>query len=781
MSDFSLLDLFKVEVENQLTLFTDSLLELERVGSNASNLEALMRSGHSIKGAARLVGVKPAERLAHVLEDAFSAAQAGQIQITANEIDLFLMSADMLKHISLQPEGQAESFVAQNQGHYDDLLRRLSKVAAGQSEETAKDNLTGPNQPKAAAPVEPASQKSNKPDPPENVILEKTLSGAPKSISGSGNAQVRGDSAPTGPKERDRSLRLTAERLEALVGLTGEVQVATGRLSTLSGALVLLKRRLFDLNDILSKVREGISDGKVDFANRTARQAEIAASQCSDYLAEQLDELEMYDRRMFSLASRLHQAVISSKMSAFSEGVVGFPRLVRDVARQLGKDVELVIEGRSTSVDRDILERIESPLIHLLRNSVDHGIEFPAERVRLGKPAKATIVLRAFHRAGMLSVEVYDDGRGIDLDQLRHTVVERKLTSEVMASSLTDEELYEFLYLPKFTTKKTVDEISGRGVGLDVVRSTIVEIGGKLNLSSVKGQGCHFSMTLPLTLSVTRNLLCVVDREIYAFPLNRIQGVCQVLKNEIEELQGKSIIRHRGQHVPLLTAHQLLECENSVIEGDEVSVVLIEKAGKTVGVAVDALVGEQDMVIQTLDTRFGKLRSVAAGSILEDGSPVLILDVEDLFTSIAKLVEGGRLDNVRRLEQRQAQRALKRVLIVDDSITVREVERKILELHGYEVDTAVDGMDGLHAVRTGSYDLVVSDVDMPRMDGIKLVTAIRSDNKLKNLPVIIVSYKDSEKDRLRGLEAGADYYLTKSSFDDDSFVRAVRDLIGGSS
>jgi two-component system, chemotaxis family, sensor histidine kinase and response regulator WspE len=762
MSDFSLLDLFKIEVENQLTLFTESLLELEKQGASVSNLEALMRAGHSIKGAARLVGVKPAEKLAHVLEDAFCAAQVGTIQISANDIDAFLLAADMLKHISLQPEGQADSFVTNNQAQFDDLVQRVKSIAEGKSQE--KPALGA----QIATPMtrQQALHESRSGRLTDSILVSKS------------NLERESQG---GQKERERSLRLTADRLDALVGLAGEVQVSTGRLATLSSSLVHLKRKLFELNDEITRIREDLSEGRVDHANLATRNAELTASRCSDFLSDRLDEIDNYDRRMFALASRLHQAVISSKMCAFSEGAFAFPRLVRDLGRELNKDVELTIEGRSTSIDRDILERIESPLTHLLRNAVDHGIESPEERMLANKSPQARIILRAAHRAGVLAIEVIDDGRGIHLEELRHTVVRRKLTSPIMAEKLTAEELYEFLYLPKFSTKEKVGEISGRGVGLDVVRSAVVEVGGKLSLQTSQGGGCHFTMTLPLTLSVSRNLLCTIDQEIYAFPLNRIYGVCLVKKAEIQELQGKSIINYRDQKVPLLTAHQLLECENTVTNCEEVAVVLLERSQRLIGIAVDTLIGEQDLVIQTLDSRFGKLRSIASGSILEDGSPVLVLDVEDLHVSIEKLSETGRFDNVRRLEQRHAVSRQKRILVVDDSITVREVERKILEMQGYEVEVAVDGMDGWHAVRTGNYDLVVSDVDMPRMDGIKLVAAIRSEARTKSLPVIIVSYKDSEQDRMRGLDAGADFYLTKSSFDDDTFVRAVRDLIGASS
>lgn len=740
MNDFSLVDLFRIEVDNQLAVFTESLLQLEKEGPTASVLESLMRAAHSLKGAARLVGVKPAERLAHVMEDCFVAAQQGLVQVNSGSIDIFLEASDLLRRISEQEEGTFDDFVFQPEIGYEDLLLRLAAAAQGQA----------PAQTPGGERPAPAPRKAPAPE-------------------------------PEAPAQRDRSLRLGADRLDALVGLAGEVQVATGRLSGLTTSMIQLKRQIFELMESLSKAREGLGEKAVERAVQQIRHAEDIAGRCSEFVTTRLEEIESYDRRMYALSSRLHQAVVSSRMCPFGEGVLGFPRMIRDLARELDKEVELVIEGRTTTVDRDVLERIESPLNHLLRNAVDHGIESREEREAKGKPALARITLRASHRSGMLALEVIDDGRGIDLDVLRESVVQKGLTSADMANRMSNEELVEFLYLPKFSTKSEVTTISGRGVGLDVVRNSVVELGGRLQLDYKAGQGAHFLLMLPLTLSVSRNLLTDIAGEIYAFPLNRISSVSTLLREEISELQGKSLFTYRGHRVPLVTAHQILELPAPDLQNEDMCLVILSKGNQHYGLVVDGFLGEQDLVVQTLDGRFGKLKNVAAGSILEDGSPVLILDVEDLHLSIERICEVGRLDNVRRLERKQSSWRARRILVVDDSITVREVERKILELKGYEVDVAVDGMDGWHAVRSGTYDLVISDVDMPRMDGIKLVSSIRSDPRLKGLPVMIVSYKDRQEDRVRGLEAGADYYLTKSSFDDDTFIKAVYDLIGGDS
>ena len=746
MSDFSMVDLFRTEVDNQMATFTTALLELEKKGSSASNLEALMRASHSIKGAARLVRIGPVERLAHVMEDCFCAAQTGAIEIHANAVDLLLAACDLLQQIASQPEGQFDAFVAGNPALFEDTVQKLTALSKGQAPAPTGPRPDAPR----AAPEAPKPTKWTEPEPAD---------------------------APSLP--RDRSLRMAADRLDALVGLAGEVQVSTGRLTGLSNSMIQLKRQIFDLLELLSEVRENLGERSLDRTSDVLRQAEGMTARCSELVTSRLEEIESYDRRMYALSSRLHQAVVATRMCHFSEGVSAFPRLVRDLGRELGKNVELVIEGAATTVDRDVLERMEAPLNHLLRNAVDHGVEGPEERLAAGKKANATVVLRASHRAGMLAVEVEDDGRGIDLEGLRRSVVKKGLTSEEMATRLTRDELLEFLYLPRFSTKDEVGTISGRGVGLDVVRNNVVDLGGRLFLDFVPGNGCHFLLMLPLALSVSRNLLVDIAGEVYAFPLNRIDAVVAVTRDQVTELQGRPLFRYRDTQVPLVTAHQLLDLpQGPSFTDQEISVILLNKASRRYGLVVDRFLGEEDLVIQTLDARYGKLKNIAAGSILEDGSPVLVIDVEDLYLSIDRICEMGTVDNVRRMQNRQAPGRPKRVLVVDDSITVREVERKILEVQGYDVDVAVDGMDGWHAVRTGTYDLVISDVDMPRMDGIKLVSCIRADPRLKNLPVMIVSYKDRPEDRAGGLEAGADHYLTKSSFDDDSFLKAVHDLIG---
>jgi two-component system, chemotaxis family, sensor histidine kinase and response regulator WspE len=435
------------------------------------------------------------------------------------------------------------------------------------------------------------------------------------------------------------------------------------------------------------------------------------------------------------------------------------------------------VVGESVGVDRDILEKLEAPLNHLLRNAVDHGIESPAERAAAGKPEVGTIRIEARHWAGVLTVVVADDGRGVDVEEVRRRIVERGMASESEARALEAPALLDQVFAPGFSTAAEVTEISGRGVGLDVVRSAAQEVGGSARIHSVPGRGASFHLQLPLTLSVVRAVVVQIAGEAYAFPLTRIERIVRLPRAELRRVENRTCFTLHGETVGLVAAHEVLELPGASLAGDELCAVILADRGQRCGVLVDGLAGEHDLVVRALDSRLGKVADLSAASILPDGAPLLILDVEDMMRSIVRLLHGGALGG-EVVAGAAAKAAAKRILVVDDSITVREVQRQLLTNHGYDVEVAVDGMDGWNALRNGEFDLVISDVDMPRMNGIDLVRSIKQDPRLRGIPVMIVSYKDREEDRMRGLDAGADYYLTKSDFHDEQLVRAVGDLVG---
>jgi two-component system sensor histidine kinase and response regulator WspE len=499
--------------------------------------------------------------------------------------------------------------------------------------------------------------------------------------------------------------------------------------------------------------------------------------ECRQQLGDRLTEVEASDHQATTLAHRLYDQALMVRMRPFGDGVTAFPRMVRDIGRSLGKQARLEIVGERTQVDREILEKLEAPLGHLLRNALDHGIEPPEARIAAGKPSEGVIRLEACHNAGSLQIIVSDNGAGIDLERIREAVVRRNLSNAETAAKLSESELLEFLFLPGFTMKENVTEISGRGVGLDVVQDMIRQVRGLVRISSQLGEGTRFKLELPLTLSVMRALLVEIGGEPYAFPFAHILRATRIAKDQVRLLEGRQHFELDGQQIGLVTAHQILGCGTPEDEGD-LAVVLLGGPGNLYGLVVDRFLGGRELVVQPLDARLGKIKDIAAAALMEDGSPLLIVDVEDMIRSMEKLCATDRLAGVRGQAGADGAAVRKRVLVVDDSFTVRELERKLLDHHGYEVEVAVDGMDGWNALRNGRFDLVVSDIDMPRMDGIELVRRIRQDPGLNSMPVMILSYKDREEDRQRGLDAGADYYLTKGSFESDALIEAVIDLIG---
>jgi two-component system sensor histidine kinase and response regulator WspE len=412
----------------------------------------------------------------------------------------------------------------------------------------------------------------------------------------------------------------------------------------------------------------------------------------------------------------------------------------------------------------------------MVRNSLDHGLESPDERAAKGKPPVGTVRVEARHRSGLLLISVSDDGRGVDFDRLRARITQRGLAGADVLTRLSEPELLEFLFLPGFSTAAAVTDISGRGVGLDVVQDAARSVGGVVRPFVRPGEGLTIQLELPLTLSIVRALLVEVAGDPYALPLTRIERLLTVEASELRMVEGRHYVTSGdAEHLGLVSAREVLELGDPVVADPLRVVVLSDRHGRW-GLVVDRFLGERDLVVQPLESALGKIPNIGAAAMLEDGSPVLIADAEDLVRSIDKLVKSGGARSAQGAEADRAPR--KRVLVVDDSVTVRELQRGLLESRGYDVTLAVDGMDGWNAVRTDRYDLVITDVDMPRLDGIGLVTRIRADDRLASLPVVIVSYKDREEDRLRGLEAGADHYLTKSSFEDDRFLALLSDLIG---
>jgi two-component system sensor histidine kinase and response regulator WspE len=745
LNQLSMLALFREEAETQALVLSSGLLALERDPALATELEACMRAAHSLKGAARIVGLAVGVRVAHAMEDCFVAAQEGRVILRQAHIDLLLGATDLLARIARTAETEIGQWDEERKPEVDLRLAALAGLVAGGIPAASVDGVD-------TAPAAPSDESA---------------------------ADTDAAAATRGGRGSERVLRVSAENLNRLLSLAGESLVESRWIKPFAESLLRLKRLHHDLATMLAIVSEG-RDGRAmdEPAQLALTQAQRRVVEDEQFLGMRLAELEMFDRRSIDLAHRLYEEALACRMRPFADGVEGLPRMVRDLARSLGRRVKLEILGGGTRVDRDILVKLDAPLGHLLRNAVDHGVESPEARQAAGKSAEGLVRIEAHHRAGALHIIVSDDGGGVDLEQLREAVVARHLTTREASQALSSAELLEFLFLPGFTMKTTVTDVSGRGVGLDAVRDMVRQVGGTVHVSSETGKGTRFQLQLPVTVSVVRTLLVEIAGEPYAFPLAYIVRTLKLSKSRIERLEGRQHFDFEGRQIGLVMARQVFAAGAPPAAADELSVIVLGDQLHAYGLVVDRFLGERELVVQPLDAQLGKIQDIAAGALMEDGSPVLIVDTEDMMRSMDKLAAGGRLASVSPGASTGDAKKRKRVLVVDDSLTVRELERKLLGNRGYDVDVAVDGMDGWNAARTGHFDLVVTDIDMPRMDGIELVGLITRDQHLKSVPVMIVSYKDRDEDRQRGLEAGAAYYLTKGSFHDETLLQAVVDLIG---
>ena len=764
MRDASLLDLFSLEAEAQTQVLNAGLLALERNPTQADQLEACMRAAHSLKGAARIVGVDAGVSVSHVMEDCLVSAQEGRLYLQPEHIDALLQGTDLLMRIATPGSANVgpadiEAYVA--------LMTELLDPSAPSTrvappEFDVSQLLLAPAPAASAPQIEPLLEPLIEPQVEPEVAPEPVR--RPQRLTEGG----------------ERVLRVTAQRLNSLLDLSSKSLVETQRLKPFLVTLQRLKRMQstnLRAMDTLSEQLKVVGLGHE--AEEALMDARRILAESQHLLGEQTAELDEFCWQAGQRAQMLYDTALACRMRPFADVLVGQERMVRDLGRALGKQIRLEIEGEKTQVDRDVLEKLEAPLIHLLRNAVDHGIEAPEQRLLAGKPAEGLIRLRISHQAGLLVLELSDDGAGVDLDRLRRTIVERQLSTEPTVAQLSEEELLTFLFLPGFSLRDTVTEVSGRGVGLDAVQHMVRLLRGAIVLEHTPQHGSRFHLEVPLTLSVVRSLVVEVADEAYAFPLAHIERMRDVHPDEIVQLEGRQHFWHEGRHVGLVAASQLLQRPPSQSDDETLKVVVIRERDAVYGVAVERFIGERTLVVLPLDPRLGKVQDISAGALLDDGSPVLIVDVEDMLRSVDKLLNTGRLERIDRRNRHTAELTRKRILVVDDSLTVRELQRKLLLNRGYEVAVAVDGMDGWNALRAEHFDLLITDIDMPRMDGIELVTLLRRDSRLQSMPVMVVSYKDREEDRRRGLDAGADYYLAKASFHDDALLDAVVELIGG--
>ncbi len=778
---------FQEEATEYLQRLNEGVITLEGDPENRELIDQMLRDAHTLKGSSRMVGLLEISDVAHRLEDIMVKIRDGEMRYTVDMSDAFFEALDLIvflsEHAGTDVSGQVDVRA---------VLDRLQVIAACAAPETP----TAPEAPAPAQAEEASGVPAGEGAPAVGVSSDEAPAvptvgtEAPHDTSGSGEPGKphRAARSAAGAKEEEglktrtqQTVRVRTEQVDRLLNLVSEVVIAQIRAEQRVRDLRALTAGMSEIHQAWSRVRVGIADLGIEWGSALQQDIEILEELLSEHRRRlvALSKEEADDTsRTSTVIDDLQEHSMSLRMLPVSTVFNTFPRAVRDLARQFNKDVDLIIEGGDTELDKKVLEEINDPLIHIMRNAVDHGIESVEERRRLGKPERGTIRLAARQEGDHIVIEIADDGAGIDPDKVRAAAVRKGYLTEAEARSLSDREAQYLIFEAGFSTSPIITEISGRGVGMDVVREFIVEkIKGSIDVYSELGRGTTFRLTIPLTLAIIRALLVSVGESTFALPTSSIEETLRVDRSEIIKVEGHEVIRRQRRTIPLVALTDVLglPASDSLTGSSKVPVVTVGFSGHRMGFMVDGFIGEQQIVIKPLGTHLRRVDNVAGVTILGAGEIVPILNVPDLMGRARRLT-GSRRGG--RVKAEAAPKGPRRILICEDSFTTRELERSIFEAAGYEVETATDGAMGLAKLREGlAVDAVVTDVQMPNMTGFELTRAIKSDETLKGIPVIIVTSLEREEEKAEGIEAGADAYITKSVFNQDTLLETVERLI----
>ncbi|HXY73501.1 MAG TPA: hybrid sensor histidine kinase/response regulator, partial [Actinomycetota bacterium] len=597
------------------------------------------------------------------------------------------------------------------------------------------------------------------------------------------------------------TVRIATSKLDGLMAHVGELLVSTTglddrrlELRSLLDSLAAwadewerLRPGLDRVEEFLEDVREHPSgrDGEdvarlrqVDALAVFLREGEGKLANVVARLSELERELGRTDRRTRQVTSELQNEVLRVRMLPVSALFDSLPRMVRDLARDLGKEAGVVVRGADTEVDRAVLEQMRGPLTHLVRNALDHGLESPEDRRRSGKPRGGTISITASQRGGALIVEINDDGAGIDAARVRAVAVEKGVLTSDAARAMTDREAISLIFGSGLSTSPTVTDVSGRGVGLDVVRESVERLQGSIEVDSRLGEGTTFSLTLPVSVATTQSLLVRSGGQTFAIPLPSVSRILRIAPEHLATAQGRSVVSIEGEPVMVTPLAGVLGLDREEPNGGSMrAAVLLRSGNRSVALTVDELLGSQDLVVKNLPAPLLRVRGLGGATILGSGDVVIVVNVADLVKSAAGSGRGGAKDSPDRSTPRSSASSSRVVLVADDSVVSRMLQKGILETAGYQVRVAADGMEAWELLLAEACDLLVSDVNMPRMDGLELTAKLRSDARFRDFPVILVTSLDSAQDHARGVEAGADAYIVKSAFSRDGLLQAVQRLI----
>ena len=757
-----LLSTFKVEADEHIKNITAGLIDLEKdlePQVKAGIIETVFREAHSLKGAARAVNRSDMETICQSLESVFSGLKRREIDLTPSLFDTLHRSVDMLNAFTLSP---SEEVVA-DPGQISRITEKLAKAAMGES--GAKQAI--PNDQPVPRDYPQTSEPETFPPGTELPVSEtdETARTQKKTMAETVRISMEKLDSLLRQSEELLSLKLIADRhLEELLDLAHLFGLWDKQWAKIY-PIICEYRRLQEKSDKLplSKLLE--------FGELTHDNMKILESR----LAE-LRRRSDHDRYATGLmVDNLLGDVKQILMLPFSTLFEAFPKLLRDLSRDQGKDVELSISGGEIEIDRRIMEEMRIVFIHLLRNAIDHGIEKPELRKKNGKPPRGMIQIVVSRGEGnRVEILLSDDGAGIDLEGLKGASLKRGIVSPEEARKLTEQDVLSLVFQSGVSTSPIITDISGRGLGLTIVREKIEKLSGRVLIETHRHKGTTIRMAIPLTVATFRGVLVTAAERLFIIPTTDVERTVRIKREEIRTVENRDTLSLEGIAIPLVKLSDVLELSERNDESPVITILILESQEKRIGFRVDEILTEQEILIKGMSRPLSRVRNIAAATILGSGKVVPVLNASDLVKSAA--TSAVRLAKPA-APQAGSEAAKQTILVVEDSITSRMLLKNILETSGYLVKTAVDGIDAISQLKTDKFDAVVSDVDMPRMNGFNLTEKIRGDKKLAELPVVLVTALGSREDRERGIDVGANAYIVKSSFDQSNFLETLRRLI----
>jgi len=752
IDDDELRDTFRIAGEEHLQKLDEGLLHLENYPNDAAKLEEVLREIHSIKGDSGMLGVSALVPLAHEWEQQLIPVKEGEIEFSEELSDRLYNGLNAIRAVI------NEAITGDNTG-----VDIEGAIAALKTGETPARSTSQPPSPPPKPPQKPQESK------PQKIQSKSELPQPPTLKHPNSNNTYRIE-----------TIRVETRNLDALMTQAGELTVAKIRIA----------HRLSEIEEIVALWEDWSRDAFMHrFSDRELaryngngageklqsvdRRFEERLERLGTLVNSLRNSLSEDTARLETVSDELEDGIRTLRLLPLSTIFNLYPRLVRDIAKHQGKEVDFSVTGGDTRADKRIIEEMKDPLTHILRNAIDHGIETPEERQRAGKPRRAKVEIVAYQSADRVIIEIRDDGRGLNTEKIKETALKRGICRPEDLVGMSRSQIHNLIFVPGFSTRSFVTELSGRGVGLDVVKTNVERLKGTIDIESEPQKGCTIRLHLGTTLATAHVLLVETNGQPYALPVEYVETARLVDPNEIFSIEGRETILVGDRPVSAVRLAALLELPaDSTSTSGQLPCIVLKVGEERLGVLVDALIDEQDVILKPQSKLLQRVPNVAGATILGTGEVCTVLSPQDLLASVRQT--GVTVAAVPKVTEKTRSQVL---LLVEDSIATRTQEKRILESAGYEVVTAVDGLDGWNKLKTREFDAIISDIQMPNLDGLGLTQRIRSQPQYAELPIVLVTSLATEDDRRRGAEAGANAYITKNSFDREMLVETLRRLV----